>query len=77
MAAQFDAVKEATDAFSLLFKGRNWLLGAPTVAGLFIVMVIVGVVLVLAIGPDIFRQILGGSQTPEISPGGSSCSSCR
>ena len=31
-APQFDAVKEATDAFTLLFKRRNWLLGAPTVA---------------------------------------------
>ena len=69
MAAQFDAVKEATDAFTLLFKRRNWLLGAPTVAGLFIVLVIVAAVLLLSVGPEFFRQIIGGSQTPDISPG--------
>src|SRR5215470_17245302 len=69
-APQFDAVKEATDAFTLLFKRRNWLLGAPTVAGLFLILILVVVVIVVANGPQIWRSIISnGSQTPDISPG--------
>jgi hypothetical protein len=67
MAAQFDAVKEATDAFTLLFKRRNWLLGAPTVAGLFLIIVVIVAVVFLTLGPEIIRQITGSGQTPAIS----------
>jgi hypothetical protein len=69
-APQFDAVKEATDAFALLFKRRNWLLGAPQVAGLFLILILVFVVIAVSAGPQIWRGIISnGAQTPDISPG--------
>jgi hypothetical protein len=68
-AAQFDAVKETTDAFKLLFKGRNWILGAPTVASIFLIVVVLLVVFFLTLGPEFIRQLSnGGSGAQEPTP---------
>jgi hypothetical protein len=67
MAVQFDAVKEVTDAFTLMFKRRNWLLGAPTVASLFLIVVVIAAVVLLTLGPEFLRELTGSSQQPSIS----------
>jgi hypothetical protein len=67
-APQFDAVKEVTDAFTLLFKRRNWLLGGPTVAGTFIITAVLLIAMFIAVGPEILREIAGGKETPDVSP---------
>jgi hypothetical protein len=67
MAVQFDAVKEVTDAFTLMFKRRNWLLGAPTVASLFLIVVVIGAVVLLTLGPEFLRELTGSTQQPSIS----------
>lgn len=66
MAVQFDAVKEATDAFTKLFKGRGWLLGAPTFAGAFLIGVVFLILMFAILGPAFFSSLSGGSQTPDI-----------
>jgi hypothetical protein len=68
MAVQFDAVKEVTDAFTLLFKRRNWLLGAPTIASVFLIIVVIGAVMLLTLGPEIIREMTGSGQQPSIAP---------
>ena len=67
MAAQFDAVKEVTDAFTLLFKRRNWLLGAPTTAGIFLMTVVLALAMFITIGPEMIREATSSSQQPNIS----------
>jgi hypothetical protein len=68
VAAQFDAVTEATAAFSKLFQKRNWLLGAPVLAGQFVGTFLAVIVVFMAMGPTIIKQITTGSETPDISP---------
>ena len=68
-APQFDAVKEATDAFTLLFKRRNWLLGGPTIAGTFLTLVVVFAAFFILAGPELIREMTGSKQTPDISTG--------
>lgn len=69
VVVQFDAVKECTDAFTLLFKRRNWLLGAPYVASLFLLVIVVGGAMLVAFGPEIFRGITSpGGDEPSVSP---------
>ena len=69
MAVQFDAVKEMTDSVSIVFQRRNWLLGAPVLAGLFVMYVVIIVVGLIVMGPQWLKTIAsGGSQTPDITP---------
>jgi hypothetical protein len=69
VAVQFDAVKEMTDSVSKVFQRRNWLLGAPVLAGIFIMYVVIIVVGLIVIGPQWFKTIAsGGSQTPDVTP---------
>ena len=69
MAVQFDAVKEMTDSLTKVFERRNWLLGAPVLAGIFIMYVVIIVVGLIVIGPQWFKIIAsGGSQTPDVTP---------
>ena len=68
MAAQFDAVAEATGAFTKLFQKRNWLVALPVLAGQILAGFLAFMVVFAALGPAIFKQIVTGSETPEISP---------
>ena len=68
MAAQFDAVAEVTGAFTKLFQRRNWLVATPVLAGQILAGFLAVLVVFAAMGPAIIKQIVSGSEVPEISP---------
>src|ERR1700680_1243370 len=68
MLADFDASQELSAAFTKLFQGRNWLLGAPTFAGTILTGVLIMGVAFAFMGPECIRSILGAPARPDISP---------
>ena len=67
MAAHFDAVTEATDAFKKFFQKRNWLVATPILAGQLLAGFPV-IILVFAWYFVIFAEAIANPEHPKIIP---------
>jgi len=69
VAAPFEPVAEATNAFKKLFQKRNWLLGLPVVVGQIVGAMLGAGAFLLVIGPTILPAATSASsKPPDITP---------